>query len=460
VSGTYRFGTNTAPWRAWDDEILAIQTDAPAEAESTVWRFAHHRSNVAYDGDATRLAFWYQPHPNVSRDGKWILFTSNWEKTLGTDSAGEAGTAARQDVFLLALRPGRLPVAITGSTLPSSRATLPYSATLTATGGSGAFVWSAAGLPAGLALDATTGAITGSPLAAGTSTVAISVADAADATNAASASATVVIAPAPVTLTSCALSSGRVTVWYGAALQAGGGSGVFQWSIASGHLPDGVSLDPSTGAIAGTPTSTGSYSFTAAAADAADASNSATAAFSIDVAASPVVVVPVALPDGRQRVAYSATVQATGGAGSFTWSALTPLPSGLSLNASTGVIAGTPSAAGGYMVSLRATDRTDASNSASATLALSIAAAVKVASPRSLPDATAGVFYTYTVLAANVMGTPTWKLQGGALPPGMTLNATTGIISGICTTPDTYSFNARVKDANTNDTLTLTIVVR
>jgi hypothetical protein len=103
VSGTYRFGANTTPWRAWDDEIVAIQTDA-AGAESTIWRFAHHRSDVSYDGDASRVAFWYQPHPNISQDGRWVLFTSNWEKTLGVDPVPEPGTAARQDVFLLELK--------------------------------------------------------------------------------------------------------------------------------------------------------------------------------------------------------------------------------------------------------------------------------------------------------------------------------------------------------------------
>jgi hypothetical protein len=104
VSGLYRFGANTAAWRAWDDEIVALQTDAAAGTEPTVWRFAHHRSDVSFDGDPTRVAFWYQPHANVSPDGRWVLFTSNWEKTLGVDPAPEAGTAARQDVFLLELK--------------------------------------------------------------------------------------------------------------------------------------------------------------------------------------------------------------------------------------------------------------------------------------------------------------------------------------------------------------------
>ena len=116
VSGLYRFGANTTPWRAWDDEIVAVQTDAAAGCDATVWRFAHHRSDVGYDGDPTRVAFWYQPHPNISQDGRWVLFTSNWEKTLGADAVPEAGTGARQDVFLLQLDPSGDPT--TGPAAP------------------------------------------------------------------------------------------------------------------------------------------------------------------------------------------------------------------------------------------------------------------------------------------------------------------------------------------------------
>jgi regulation of enolase protein 1 (concanavalin A-like superfamily) len=99
ISSTYRYGNNPAPWRAWDDEIIGIET---ASGGGNVWRFAHHRSNVAADNNPAGLYFWYQPIANVSPDGKWILFTSNWEKTLGTDAA--EGTA-RQDVFLVQLTP-------------------------------------------------------------------------------------------------------------------------------------------------------------------------------------------------------------------------------------------------------------------------------------------------------------------------------------------------------------------
>jgi hypothetical protein len=100
ISSTYRYGTNTTPWRAWDDEIIGI--DTTGGIGGIVYRFAHHRSNVGSDGDPAQPYFWYEPIANVSPDGQWVLFTTNWEKTLGQDAA--EGTA-RQDVFMVKLTP-------------------------------------------------------------------------------------------------------------------------------------------------------------------------------------------------------------------------------------------------------------------------------------------------------------------------------------------------------------------
>ena len=99
ISSTYRYGDNTTPWRAWDDEIIGIDT---AGGGGIVYRFAHHRSNVGSDANPAQPYFWYEPIANISPDGRWVLFTSNWEKTLGRDSS--EGTF-RQDVFLVRLTP-------------------------------------------------------------------------------------------------------------------------------------------------------------------------------------------------------------------------------------------------------------------------------------------------------------------------------------------------------------------
>jgi hypothetical protein len=101
ISSTYRVGNYAEPWRAWDDEIIGIET--ANGGGGNVWRFAHHRSNVASDNNPAAPYFWYEPIANVSPNGRWVIFTSNWEKTLGTDSS--EGTF-RQDVFLVKLQVG------------------------------------------------------------------------------------------------------------------------------------------------------------------------------------------------------------------------------------------------------------------------------------------------------------------------------------------------------------------
>jgi hypothetical protein len=171
ISGTYRYGANPAEWRPWDDEIVAVQTDV-GDGGADVWRLAHHRSDVSNDETPDVISFWYTPRPNVSPDGRWVLFTSNWEKSLGTDPQGAPGEKARQDVFLLQLKliegeDGDVPppLDIATASLPDGRVKHAYTATLQA---SRAATWrvSAGALPPGLFLTAA-GQISGTPKSAG-----------------------------------------------------------------------------------------------------------------------------------------------------------------------------------------------------------------------------------------------------------------------------------------------------
>jgi hypothetical protein len=472
ISGIFRYGTQNGAWRALDDEIVAVESDVIG-SNPTIWRFAQHRTDVSYDGDPTRVSFWYEPRPNVSHDGHWVMFTSNWEKTLGTDPVGDTGAGFRQDVFIVKLEsasspvppppPTRVPVAINTTTLPSGRATVPYTASLQATGGTGAYAWSVSSgsLPTGLTLATSTGAITGTPAAAATSTFTVSVSDASDATNTANRSFSIAIATAPVQITTASLPNGRVSTLYSASLQASGGGGGFAWTVTSGALPAGLSLATSTGALSGTPTATGTFSATITATDAADATNATTASYTIVIGAAGVRITTTSLPAGRAKVYYSATESATGGSGSFTWSVTSgALPGGLTLNASTGEISGIPTTAGTYTVTIAATDAYDATDVGTMAYSIAISAAVKITSPRTLPNATRYVFYSYQVTAANVQGTPKWDLAGGSMPPGITLNAGTGVISGTCTKKGTWYFNVRVTDVSTDNTLTMGLTVK
>ena len=108
LSSLYRYAASDCPppppWRAWDDELVAIRTDL--SSGSRVWRFAHHRSNVSRDDGQLGTYFWYQPHANISPNGQWALFTSNWEKTLGLATNSEPDGIYRTDVFVVRLLSG------------------------------------------------------------------------------------------------------------------------------------------------------------------------------------------------------------------------------------------------------------------------------------------------------------------------------------------------------------------
>jgi len=243
VSGLYRYGTNTAPWRAWDDEIIAIETDGVVGTDPTIWRFAHHRSDVRSDLDATVTYFWYEPRPNISPDGRWALFTSNWEKTLGTDPRGDASGSFRQDVFLVELAssdtatppppppppPIVVPVAIATSAVPNGQMGVPYAAALAATGGSGSYTWSLASgaLPPGLSIDRALGIISGTPATTGTFSFTIAVADASDSSNTASHAFTMVVSGSPLQITTTTAQPGRETLPYSVTFTASGGSGSY-----------------------------------------------------------------------------------------------------------------------------------------------------------------------------------------------------------------------------------------
>lgn len=95
ITGFYLFGVLT-PWRAWDDEIVAISTDG----SFNVWRFCHHFSDVSQDTNANNYQFEYTPRANCNPAGTFAAYTSNMLKTLGLDPDGGLH---RQDVFVVKL---------------------------------------------------------------------------------------------------------------------------------------------------------------------------------------------------------------------------------------------------------------------------------------------------------------------------------------------------------------------
>jgi hypothetical protein len=161
----------------------------------------------------------------------------------------------------------------------------------------------------------------------------------------------------PLTISTSRLPNGQVQVAYAASLQASGGTPPYSWSLAAGSLPAGLHLDPASGAISGTPTTTGSASFTVKVTDStASAAQTATQDLTIAIA-SALVILTNSLAPAELGQPYDQTLTASGGLPPYTWSIVSgSLPQGLTLETGTGKIAGTPNEAGDFNVTFQVTD--------------------------------------------------------------------------------------------------------
>ena len=228
---------------------------------------------------------------------------------------------------------------------------------------------------------------------------------------------------------------------YSTKLTTAGGTGTNTWSVTSGTLPAGLTLDAATGVIAGTPTAVGLSGFTI---QVTDGTQTATKALSMTVNSPLAISTTSPLPTGAVGVAYSATLVVTGGGGANSWSVTAgTLPAGLTLAAATGVISGTPTTGGLSTFTVRVTDGAQATTKV---FDLSVNASLAITTPSPLPAAVQNVAYTTTLTAAGGAGTNTWSVTAGTLPAGLTLAPATGVISGTPTTPGTSNFTVQLTD--------------
>ena len=192
----------------------------------------------------------------------------------------------------------------------------PYSSSLSATGGIAPykFAISAGTLPASLTLNPATGAITGTPTAVVQGAAANLTATVTDSTGAsATANGTINIqAPAQLKLQFPGGANGQVGTPYGSSLSATGGLAPYTFAISAGTLPAGLTLNPATGAITGTPTAVvqgAAANLTAKAVDSTGAS--ATANGTINIAPAPVTLVSIAVTPASVSLGRNGTQQYT-----------------------------------------------------------------------------------------------------------------------------------------------------
>jgi hypothetical protein len=316
-------------------------------------------------------------------------------------------------------------------------------------------------LPPGLSLGAGSGTINGSPTTAGVYSFSVSVQDP-DGRKDSAALTILVLDQVKVTTTSLATwTVGQIG--YSQQLQGTGGSGAITWKvIGSTPLPPGLTLDSSTGFITGTPNAGGGYSFVVQASDSSSPPLTGIKQLSISIK-TPVVILSQSIPDAVKGVDYTATLVAAGGTSPYNWAVTTGLSTltnlGLVLDPTTGIISGTPTASTATTANFTVTVTDAAGAQANVPLSINVFNALAITT-NSLKGVNKGDVYSDTLMGSGGSSPYTWTITSGSLPAGLSLNSSTGVISGTATADGASTFIITLTDNSgrvVTKTLTITI---
>jgi hypothetical protein len=321
-------------------------------------------------------------------------------------------------------------------------------------------------LPTGLTLNTSTGAITGTlPVASANASYgfSISVTDASGASAVRSFTGTINAGTSLLTINSTTLSQFIAGIAYSYPLVVTGGTSPYTFTISSGSLPTGVSLNPSSGTFSGTPavtTAGQSFAFTVTTTDAGSqtANKTYTATVASSTAAS-LVIASTTIPAPSAGTPYVAAISVSGGTPPYTFSISSgSLPSGLTLSSSSGLITGTPAHAtkgSAYLFTVQVSDTT--SLTTSATYPGFVGTYTTSISPTTLPAAIPSANYNGFISTTGGQAPYIYSLTSGSLPSGLTLNGSTGVISGTVSESEagiTRNFTILSVDANSVQTST------
>jgi hypothetical protein len=381
-----------------------------------------------------------------------------------TASVSDSSNPVQTQSANLSITIAPTPLVISTSALAAGTDGVAYSQTLQAGGGTPAYSWSIASgsLPAGVTL-AHTGVISGTPTVSGSFNFTVAVSDSGIPTQTRSAALSITVAPTQLAIATATLTAGTDGTAYSQTLQATGGTPSYTWSVTSGNLPKGLALTAGSGVISGTPTTSGSFNFTVSVSDHSSPVQTKSASMSITIASKQLLIASSTLASGTDGTAYTQTLLATGGTPSYSWSIVSGnLPTGLALNAASGVISGTPAESGTFGFTISVSDHSNPAQSKSAALSITIAPTQLSITTSTLVSGTESAAYAQTLKVTG--GTPSysWSVTSGSLPTGLALAAGSGIISGTPTASGPFTFTATVSDSSnpgqtTSASLSITI---
>ena len=356
--------------------------------------------------------------------------------------------------------PVEIPITTTGVRLASENSThtevgVAYSQTNTASGGLTPYTFSvfSGSLPAGTSLNTLTGVVSGTPNTSGVFHYVIQV-EGADGSTAVSGTTGTMATQLAITATDS--ERNEVGQIYSQTNVASGGTSPYTYSLASGTLPDGTSLDTSTGTVSGHPTIAGSYTYSIQVAD-SDGGIQTTTPGTTTIIAGTVSLVATPSTYTEANVAYSQVNTVVHGVAPFTYSLYSgTLPSGTTLNTSTGTVSGTPanSGAGAFSYTIEVTDDDGAMAIASSSGTIYSQLTI---TPTASTNKEVNVAYSQTNVASGGDGSYTYSLASGTLPTGTTLDTATGTVSGTPSASGAFTYTIRVTDGNGGSATTSSI---
>ncbi|MFL6214654.1 MAG: putative Ig domain-containing protein [Blastocatellia bacterium] len=425
-------------------EVTLVWQDTSAGSDGAAQGFQIERRGGT-SASYSLLATTANSSPSYT-DGSALPNTAYAYRVRAFNISGQSGYSNEAAI----VTPTTTPTLTVGTTsMPEATVSVTYNRALVASGGRPDYVWliDSGALPAGMTLSQS-GTISGTPTTAGTSTFVVKVTDSNNAS--ATKALSIIVRPAaPLTITTSRLPGGSVGTAYSQNLGATGGQTPYNWTRESGSLPDGLSLNQSTGVVSGVPERAGSWSFVIKLTDVTPASVTRTLSITINPTISALQIDTQSLPDGVVGQDYSRALQASGGSSPYRWTISSGrLPDGLQLG-DDGSITGRPTTAGEVAFTVQAAEQ----SGQTATKALSIdvdpAPQLTILSQNPLPAAAIGVPYTVQLQAASGSAPYFWvkkkKAKFGQLPDGITLSDT-GMLSGTPTAQGSSDFTVIVTD--------------
>lgn len=227
--------------------------------------------------------------------------------------------------------------------------------------------------------------------------------------------------------------------------------GGYSYSRTAGNLPPGLTLNQLSGVISGTPTITGTSTFTVTATNANECSGSRS--YTLTIGSCPTITIsPTSFPAGTVGTFYGQTVSVSGGVPPYTFQlASGNFPPGLGLSSidiSILGLFGTPTISGTFSFTLRATAANGCTGTRPYTMTINGGCPTITVNPAtgSLPSGTRFLSYS-TSLSASPSGSYSFSLVSGTLPLGFTLSPS-GFISGVTQQSGTFTIIVRATNAN------------